>query len=233
MAEVRSRIGVLEPDPATGQALTSLLRQVVPHMQVAAVDPNGLPGDALNFGLIVAGPGTSTAASYGLEGHRVPGTGETPVIKVLASANVTEMSDWVMAGAAGFVLPNVRLAELLIAIETVLGGGGYVSLPLLSGLFAGERDKARDLSLLTLTPREQEILCYIALNMSNKDIARRLGLSVRTVETHRLHIRRKTGAGSRVELVQLAEKFGLLSHYPVREEASLHPASSRSLHEDD
>lgn len=232
MAEVRSTVGVLEPEPEIGRALVGLLRQVMPHANVALIDPRRLKGDETIYTLVVVGPGISTAESCRRTGDETPVVGDNPVIKILASANVTDMTDWVMVGAAGFVLPNVRRSEMRLAVETVLAGGGYVSLPLLAALFAGQHDKARDLSLLTLTPREQEILCYIALNMSNKDIARRLGLSVRTVETHRLHIRRKTGAGSRVALVQLAEKFGLLSRYPMRDEATMY-SPRRGLHDDE
>jgi ATP/maltotriose-dependent transcriptional regulator MalT len=53
------------------------------------------------------------------------------------------------------------------------------------------------------------------VNMSSKDIARLLALSVRTVETHRLHIRRKTGAGNRAELAEAAARLGLLGNYPL------------------
>ncbi|HRE20720.1 MAG TPA: response regulator transcription factor [Rhabdaerophilum sp.] len=233
MAEVRSTVGVLEPDPGISRVLVGLLRQVMPHVRVILIDPKGSPDDTADCTLIVAGPGASATVSCTRVDRQAPGAGDVPIIKVLASANVTDMSDWVAAGAVGFLLQTVRRAEFRTAIETVLAGGGYVSLPLLAGLFAGERDKSRDLSLLMLTPREQEILCYIALNMSNKDIARRLALSVRTVETHRLHIRRKTGAGSRIALVQLAEKFGLLGHYPTRDETGLYPGASRALHEDE
>ncbi len=233
MAEVRSIVGVLEPDPATSRMLVGLLRQAVPGADVAVIDVNRPLGDAADYLLIAMGPGTSVPASLSRDGEKPTIGGDTPLIKFLALANLTDLSEWAAAGAAGFVQMNVRRAELRTAVETVLAGGGYVSLPLLASLFDGQRDKTRDLSLLTLTPREQEILCYIALNMSNKDIARRLALSVRTVETHRLHIRRKTGAGSRASLVQLAEKFGLLSHYPTREEVLQHPLVARGLHEDE
>ena len=226
MADIRLKVGVLEPDEVIGGALADLLREAMPRIEVMLASPRGLRGKPRDCSLIVAGPGTR-AGEHGAYCAEI-----APVIKVLASTTAIDMADWARAGAAGFVLLGTRRAEMRLAVETVLAGGGYVSLPILAAFFTGAQDTARDLSVLTLTPREQEVLCYIALNMSNKDIARRLGLSVRTIETHRLHIRRKTGAGSRVALVQLAEKFGLLAPYLVPDEKTAYPAA-RGLHEDE
>jgi two-component system secretion response regulator SsrB len=60
-----------------------------------------------------------------------------------------------------------------------------------------------------ITTRETEILRYLAEGYSNKEVARRLDLSVRTVETHRLNLRRKTQTGRLHELVKLARAMGL------------------------
>ena len=60
-----------------------------------------------------------------------------------------------------------------------------------------------------LTPREAEILRFLSAGFSNKEVARRLSLSVRTVETHRLNLRRKTQTGRLKDLVALARKLGL------------------------
>lgn len=60
-----------------------------------------------------------------------------------------------------------------------------------------------------LTPREAEILRFLSAGFSNKEVARRLSLSVRTVETHRLNLRRKTQTGRLKDLVTLARKLGL------------------------
>lgn len=60
-----------------------------------------------------------------------------------------------------------------------------------------------------LTPREAEILRFLSAGFSNKEVARRLNLSVRTVETHRLNLRRKTQTGRLKDLVALARHLGL------------------------
>ncbi|WP_232631494.1 response regulator transcription factor [Methylobacterium sp. Leaf118] len=60
-----------------------------------------------------------------------------------------------------------------------------------------------------LTPREAEVLRFLSAGFSNKEVARRLSLSVRTVETHRLNLRRKTQTGRLKDLVSLARQLGL------------------------
>ena len=62
---------------------------------------------------------------------------------------------------------------------------------------------------LGLTPREAEVLRFLGAGFSNKEVARRLSLSVRTVETHRLNLRRKTQTGRLKDLVSLARQLGL------------------------
>lgn len=62
----------------------------------------------------------------------------------------------------------------------------------------------------TLSPRETEVLCLLALGHTNREVAELFYISVRTVETHRASILRKLGARSRAELVRHAELQGLL-----------------------
>jgi len=61
-----------------------------------------------------------------------------------------------------------------------------------------------------LTPRELEVLRRIALGYTNRQIAEELGISVRTVETHRANLMGKLGVNSRVELVRYAREHGLI-----------------------
>ena len=62
---------------------------------------------------------------------------------------------------------------------------------------------------LGLTPRDAEVLRFLSSGFSNKEVARRVALSVRTVETHRLNLRRKTQTGRLRDLVSLARQLGL------------------------
>jgi DNA-binding NarL/FixJ family response regulator len=82
---------------------------------------------------------------------------------------------------------------------------------------------------LGLTPREAEVLRFLISGFSNKEVARRLALSVRTVETHRLNLRRKTQAGRLKDLVSLARQLGLAPVVDSREQ--VWPSSNtRSWH---
>ena len=102
------------------------------------------------------------------------------------------------AGARGYVLKDAPGKDIVVAIDTVMSGGIYYSAALARQL---ARPAAQDNQL---TSREQEVLRHIANGESNKQIARALDLSVRTVETHRLNIKRKLGIEGQAELIKFA-----------------------------
>jgi DNA-binding NarL/FixJ family response regulator len=102
------------------------------------------------------------------------------------------------AGARGYVLKDAPGKDIVLAIETVMSGGIYYSAALARQL---ARPAQQDNQLTT---REQQVLQHIANGESNKQIARGLDLSVRTVETHRLNIKRKLGIEGQAELIKFA-----------------------------
>jgi two-component system, NarL family, response regulator NreC len=109
------------------------------------------------------------------------------------------------AGATGFVLKEAPEAELIDAIRAVAAGRTYLN-PDLGARMAAERAGPPD----DLSARELEVLGLIALGYTNGEIASRLYLSVRTVESHRAHIQQKTQRSSRSELVAYAREHGLV-----------------------
>jgi DNA-binding NarL/FixJ family response regulator len=120
-----------------------------------------------------------------------------------------------VSGAAGFILKNAAGAELLSAIRTVHLGRTYVD-PTLAGsalkniLAAadarGDGENAAD----RLSPREVEVLRQLALGYTNKEIANRLTLSVKSVETYRARVSEKLGLSGRAELFRYALENGLI-----------------------
>ncbi|MDB5991598.1 MAG: response regulator transcription factor [Herbaspirillum sp.] len=100
----------------------------------------------------------------------------------------------IQAGARGYVLKDAPATDIISAIYTVMSGGNYYS--------EGLSQQWAPASLLT--PREKEILQRIATGKSNKHIARDLGLSFRTVETHRWNIKRKLGIEGQADLIRFA-----------------------------
>lgn len=110
-------------------------------------------------------------------------------------------------GVRGYVLKDAPALQLVEAIGTVFGGGRFFS-PSLQALVDAREAPGR--SLRGLTPREADVLQLLAQGRSNKEIAEALGASIRTVETHRLHLRRKLRIDGRAALVKYAVDYGEL-----------------------
>jgi len=108
----------------------------------------------------------------------------------------------VRAGAAGYVLKDATAREIVAAIRAVAAGGSYYSAPLTAAL-AGDGSGPSQ-----LTEREREVLILVAQGNSNKRIAQQLEVSVRTVETHRLNLRRKLGIETPAGLIKYALQQG-------------------------
>jgi two-component system response regulator NreC len=112
------------------------------------------------------------------------------------------------AGASGYVLKEAAHEELVDAVNAAVAGQTYLN-PRLGAQLAAE-PPAPPGPPDDLTEREVEILRLIALGHTNSEIAGQLFLSVRTVESHRAHIQRKTRRTTRAELVRYALEQGLL-----------------------
>lgn len=107
------------------------------------------------------------------------------------------------AGARGYVLKDAPAEQIIHAIDAVMAGQSYFS-PGLMQTTAGNPASG------LLTQREHGILKSIATGKSNKHIARELGLSVRTVETHRLNIKRKLNIEGQADLIRFALNLTVL-----------------------
>jgi DNA-binding NarL/FixJ family response regulator len=113
----------------------------------------------------------------------------------------------VRAGARGYVTKSISPADLVDAIRRVRDGDAVFS-PRLAGFvldaFSGEGPQPVDPELDQLTPREREVLRLIARGYAYKQIARRLDISIKTVETHVSSVLRKLQLSSRYELTRWA-----------------------------
>lgn len=112
-------------------------------------------------------------------------------------------------GAKGYVLKDVSSQELVQALDIIAGGGSYfsagVSETLMESMSQMENREHED---NVPTPREKDVLVLIANGACNKTIARELNISVRTVETHRLRVKKKLGVTSTAGLVKYAIEQG-------------------------
>ncbi len=116
----------------------------------------------------------------------------------------------VKAGAKGYVLKDVGSEELVMAINQVAQGRSYLCPQASDRLLEQINDKPEPKDG-ELSKRESDVLKLIVNGAGNKDIADTLHISVRTVETHRLRIKKKLGATSTAALVKLALDRGLVS----------------------
>jgi DNA-binding NarL/FixJ family response regulator len=117
------------------------------------------------------------------------------------------------AGAAGYVLKDAAPAELELAIRAVARGETFlspgVSRQVMEGYVSG-RGVEKPHGLERLTPRQREVLQLVAQSKSTKDIAFDLGLSVKTIETHRAQLMDRLDIHDVAGLVRFAVRMGLV-----------------------
>ena len=113
----------------------------------------------------------------------------------------------IRAGARGYVTKSIAPGELIDAVRRIADGDAVFS-PRLAGFvldaFAGALPRPADPELDQLTPREREVLRLIARGLAYKQVARRLSISIKTVETHVSSVLRKLQLSSRHELARWA-----------------------------
>ncbi|HEX8502510.1 MAG TPA: response regulator transcription factor [Pyrinomonadaceae bacterium] len=121
------------------------------------------------------------------------------------------MQQLLQAGAHGYVLKQSDASVLLQAVRAVAAGGDYLD-PAITGKalegYFGRRAGAA--AAVNLSDRESEVLRLIALGYSNKEVAARLDLSVKTVEAHKANAMRKLDMNSRIDIVRYAMLQGWL-----------------------
>ncbi len=138
----------------------------------------------------------------------------TSILMVSAYGYESYMLAALREGAAGYVLKDAPLRELVNAVRSVHVGEAAFDLKTLRKILrrlADEKGEERT-GLEVLHSRELEVLKLAARAMSNKEIAAELVISERTVQTHMFNIFRKLGVGSRMEAVLRAIKEGWLGH---------------------
>ncbi len=142
---------------------------------------------------------------------------ETRVLLFSTHARERDAIEGFAAGADGFALKTDPMEVLLGAFRTVGGGGRYIT-PSLRGLRLvdgpaarrGEASPHRLDVLRSLSPREREVLDLVLKGLRNREIARELCVSMKTIDTHRSRINRKLGCSGSAALIRFAADNGLL-----------------------
>ncbi len=138
---------------------------------------------------------------------------ETAVLVLSAYDDEPYLMALLEAGAAGFLLKNVHGQELINSIRAVSRGESVLQPSLTEKIMRrlSARTDAVQRSTDLLSEREFDVLRLAARGLPNKEIARRLGLSIRTVHSHLANIFMKMQVGSRTEAVLLALRQGMIS----------------------
>ena len=122
-------------------------------------------------------------------------------------ANV--LHDLRKCGADGFISKDAASREYAAAVKAVTSGGLYFSQNMANTIFQLARAMNDKRNAYGLTSREMEILSLLSSGFCNKEVANKYNLSVRTVEAHRLNIRRKTQSNTLSDLVRVSRSLGL------------------------
>jgi DNA-binding NarL/FixJ family response regulator len=204
------RLLLIDDHPLVRDGLRLRL-ETVPQLRVVGEAGNAAAAQAFLAACMAEDPQGGTLPHLALMDLNMPGVGGLELtaflherypqiaVRVLSMHDNPEyMVQAVKAGARGYLLKDEPAQEIIAAIDAVMAGRSYFS-----AAAAVRLSQASALATL-LTQRERDVLRHIADGHANKQIAQMLGLSVRTVETHRLNIKRKLGIDGQAELIKYA-----------------------------
>jgi DNA-binding NarL/FixJ family response regulator len=189
--------------------------KTLPNLEVIAEAENGREALELilkhrpDIALVdITMPGLTGLEVAARVSHEVP---KVRVIILSMHTGDTYIGQAIRAGVAGYLLKNAEPMELELAIRSALAGDVYMS-PGVSRRVIQEfaRNTNFTTTLDLLSPRQREILQLLAEGSSNKDIARLLNLSVKTVETHRKELMDRLGLHDVASLVRYAIRMGIV-----------------------
>ena len=140
---------------------------------------------------------------------------ESSVILLSMHDEERYLYDGLKAGASGYVLKRAADEDLIEAVRSVAAGRPFLSAITQTALVKEWVDQGEQEPRERLTPREREVLALIARGMSNKLIARELGIAKKTVKTHVGHLLAKLGVADRTQAAVQAIELGLLPAVPA------------------
>jgi DNA-binding NarL/FixJ family response regulator len=157
-------------------------------------------------------PGTNGLVATRLLKQQTP---ETAIITLTRHGDDAYLQELLRAGVSGYVLKQSAPAELLQAIRVAAAGGQYLDSSLTARVtagFLGREGKKVAKAGASISERESEVLRLIACGYSNKEIAARMSLSVKTVEAHKANGMRKLGLSGRIDIVKYAILQGWMNN---------------------
>jgi DNA-binding NarL/FixJ family response regulator len=170
---------------ADGREALRLARELLPDVALMDISMPGVDGLQATLGLRDACP-------------------QVRVLALTRHADYGFLTEMLRAGACGYVLKQSSSADLLGAVRAVAAGQNYLDPSVTGKLVGGHAGKSPEAGAESVSEREEEVLRMISRGHSNKEIAARLSLSVKTVEAHKTNAMRKLGLGGRTDIVDYA-----------------------------
>jgi len=201
---------IIDDDPSARRGITRLVRAAGMHVESFASARDFLETEKYDGpGCIVLDVRMPEMTGPELQSELVKAEYSMPIIFLSAHADVEITAEAMKQGAVDFLTKPVDRDDLLEAIRVSLAKD------------AENRAQRAELSFIkelinSLTPREYEVMTYVATGMLNKQIAAELGISEGTVKIHRGRVMQKLGIVSVAELVRLCEKVGIEPNQPLR-----------------
>ncbi len=139
---------------------------------------------------------------------------ETRIVIVSAHADQEYVQRALRLGVSAYLAKDSTASELEVALDAAKRGGMFLSPTIAGGLTQDYLKHVKDAADIPLTARQQEVLRLIAQGRNTKEIAHTLGLSVKTIETHRLEIMERLEIHDVAGLTRYAIRKGLVSAGP-------------------
>lgn len=212
----RTRV-VLADDHALVRAGLCMLLESIPEVEVVGQADDGLQvldmASLLQPDLVLMDIGMPGLSGLEATARLSKSWPEMRVMILSMHQNEEYVRQALRHGAAGYLLKDSAPLELQLAIDAVLGGVTYLSAAIYKGVMSDyvQRLRSGEQPRGQLTPRQTEVLKHIAEGLGTKEIARRLQLSVKTVETHRSQLMRELDIREVTGLVRYALRAGLIS----------------------
>ena len=131
-----------------------------------------------------------------------------PILVLSAKSDDLSISEALKAGAMGYLTKDSDSEELKFAIRALLGGKSYLSPEVAHRVLTHSNED--EIPLCALSSREREVMKLLSEGKANREVAKLLHISPRTVDSHRANIMKKLGVKSNAAMVQLALEFGMI-----------------------
>ncbi len=210
-------VGIVEPQEATQYAISMLLNSQ-PDSEVVGVETTGEEGMRMLVDkrprIAIVEVDLEGRSGFELAGDLAMRQRETKVIFYSAVMPDIYIEQALRSKAAGYVLKTDSLASLLSAVQTVSKGGTYYSEPIRDRIsidpVTGNSRTQFESRLTQLSDRQLEVLRHLAYGLSVKDVARKMHISVKSVDSHKYRIMQSLGIHDRVDLARYAIREGLV-----------------------